>query len=76
MSIKVIPGPVGAQYIELRSSVLALGVELSVDGDPSWFEENYFTLLPKENYRIRIVERPGKTFDSTRLRFRSLVDTY
>jgi beta-mannosidase len=76
MSIKVVPGPEGDQYVELRSSVLAVGVELTINDDPSWFAENYFTLLPKENRRIRILPKPGTTFDSSRLRFRSLVDTY
>ncbi|MFM7217753.1 MAG: glycosyl hydrolase 2 galactose-binding domain-containing protein [Bacteroidota bacterium] len=66
----------GKNAVVVRTSVFTKNVELSLDGSPSEFEENYFDMLPGRDYVVSVRKKDFVDSDMARLRYRSLYDTY
>ncbi len=63
IKLDVAPDPDGGRYqVTVSSDRVVLGLMLSVDGDPSPFEENFLYLLPGETQTVRSSAGQGITY--------------
>jgi hypothetical protein len=68
--------PDGSPALSIRSSVFVKALEVSIDEDPSLFSENYIDMLPNTDYLIPVRMTGFHDEDVSRLRYRSLYDSY
>ncbi|MFM8431929.1 MAG: glycoside hydrolase family 2 protein [Bacteroidota bacterium] len=66
----------GSVAVVIRASAFVKGLEISLDGDPSLFSENYFDMIPNTDYVVPVRSADFKETDLARLQYRSLYDTY
>ena len=75
-SLKHKPGIEGKVVFEVSSPVLAKFVEITYKQDPSYFNRNYFDMLPGEKYLIFVNPDAPLGEETKGISVQSIVDTY